>query len=405
MIKTSCLSLTLALFLVSPTIFSKPSLKEDLQQIIYEYYKTHHEKENFTAISASVLVPKDKIIDKKEIHTVVIGTMGLTPFDKPITPDNVFEIGSITKSFTAFILLQLQTEGKLSLQDPLGKWLPQYPQWKNVTLRQLLNMTSSIPNYSINATFEQKVLKNLNYAWTNKELLTYAHPDKPLTKNNDNLYEYNNSNYILAALVIEKVTNDTFENQLKKRLLNQPTLANTYYPTGADGKAVEKAILKNKVHGYMYNPETKQLVDTINNDLSYGGAAGAIVATTENVVQWVQLLYHGTLINPIYRENALSELESIVSLKTGKPIKAVTPEDPAGFGLGIASRYDTDTKQRFWVYKGSSLGYTVMYYWKPCNNVTTVVAINSKGNEPIDTLNIQLYKAILKHNPKLDCRD
>ena len=412
-ITTHLFNLTLSAFLVSSQAYalSPPSpeaFKEDIQQVVDTYYKTYKEKEKFTAIAASVFMPT---IDK-DIRTVVAGTIGLAPLNQPITPANLFEIGSITKSFTALILLQLQSEGKLSLDDNLGKWLPQYKQWKEVTLRQLLNMTSGIPNYSEDSEFDKKMYANLGRAWTNEELLTYAHPDKPLKINKDNRYEYCNSNYILAALVIEKVTKDSFENQLKQRLLSQKSLNKTYYPTGVGGIEIQKAISNQMVHGYFYDTKTNQSVDTFNNNLSWAGAAGAIVADTQNVVHWVQLLYHGTLFTLAHREDALDQLESLVSLKTGQPIKDVTAEDSAGFGLGIARIYDKQSKQRFWMYEGSTLGFRVLYFWNACNDVTTVVALNSKGGEgakdsklgdSIGEVNSNLYKVIMKHYPQLRC--
>ncbi len=412
--------LSLAAFFCSPVSYVHAGsadrvFTQKLQQVVNEYYKTYSEKEKFTAISASVLIPHDKHIDPNDIKTVVAGTIGVPPLNQLITSDNLFDIGSITKSFTSLILLQLQTEGKVSLQDPLGKWLPQYPQWKEVTLRQLLNMTSGIPNYSEDDAFDKKLYENLSRVWTNEELLTYAHPDQPLKINKNKRYEYCNSNYILAAMVIEKVTNDTYENQLKQRILNQQNyLKNTFYPTGPDGAQIEKAILNKRIHGYFYDNKTKKTVDTITNDLSWAGAAGALVANTNDVARWVQLLYHGTLITPPYRERALSELESLVSTETGEPIPAVTEKDPKGFGLGVVALYNNQLKQNFWFYEGSTLGFRVMYVWSPCNDVTTVVALNSKGGEGdlkssmgdhIHEANKKLYEVILQQYPELRCKN
>lgn len=410
----SLLTLSLNALLLSSSLYanstsSLDSYTKKLQTVIDEYYKTYSKKEGFTAISASVLAPSDK--NNNHIKTVMKGTIGLPPLTQVITADNLFDIGSITKSFTAVLLLQLQTEGKLSLDDPLGKWLPQYQQWKAVTLRQLLNMTSSIPNYSDDAEMLKKLTEDMSHVWTNEELLTYAYPDKPLKIIKNNLYEYSNSNYILAAMVIEKITNDTFDNQLKLRILNPNNdLKNTFYPAGPEAAAQQNL----RVHGYFYDEKTKKIVDTFTNDLSWAGAAGAILANTDNVVRWVQLLYHGTLINPQYRERALTELESLVSLKTGQPIAKVTAEDPSGFGLGVAAIYDKESKQRFWFYEGSTLGFRVMYLWSPCNDVTTVVALNSKGAEGnsdskigdhIHDANVALYQVMMRQYPELNCKN
>ena len=417
-IKTSIYSLTLAVSLISSTSsadsnFADTELKNQMQNVVTDYYKKFSDKELFTAMAASVLIPHNKQTDIKNTLTVVIGTMGFPPFNQEITTNNLFDIGSITKSFTSLILLQLQTEGVLSLDDTLGKWLPQYPNWKEVTLRQLLDMTSGIPNYSEDPVFDKKLYSDLSHVWTDEELLTYAHPEEALKVNKNNRYEYCNSNYILAALVIEKATHDTYENQLKKRIINAKNdLDDAFYPAGPNGVEVGNTIKNRRVHGYFYDKTTKKPVDTISNDLSWASSAGAIVANTEDVVKWVQLLYHGTLINPDYREKILTELESVVSTRTGRPIDTVTAEDPMGFGLGVAYRYDNDLKQRFWFYEGSTLGFRVMYLWSACNDVTTVIALNSKGAEGdpnskmgdhIGTASLNLYNAILRVHPELRC--
>jgi len=386
---------------------------KQLQQVVDDFYQSHNQKERFTAMAATVLIPTNKQMNVQDMHTFVAGSVGFPPNDQPLTANNLFEIGSITKSFTALIILQLQTEGRLSLNDTLGKWLPQYPQWKDVTLRQLLNMTSAIPNYSNDNSFLAKMYANLDFVWTNTQLLSYASPTAPLKINKEELFDYSNSNYILAALVIEKITQDSFENQLNQRILQvNGYLPNTFYPAGAEGAKIKKSILARQVHGYYYDEKTQKNVDVINDDLSWAGAAGALVADTQDVIKWVQLLYHGLLIKPTYREDSLAQLETVVSVKTGQPIATVSADDIVGFGLGVGYYYDKDTKQKFWMYKGSTLGFRVMYFWQPCNDVTTVVALNSKAGEgnpksdmgdAIAEANLNLYKTIMKLYPDLNC--
>ncbi|HAT6901826.1 TPA: serine hydrolase domain-containing protein [Legionella pneumophila] len=384
-----------------------------IQKEMSKYFKVYHNKEKFTAIAVSVFIPQEKNKDALDVATFVKGTMGYPPLSQEITPLNLFDIGSITKSFTSLILLQLQTEGKLSLDDPLGKWLPQYKEWKDVKLRQLLNMTSGIPNYSEDPEFAKKMEDNFAAIWGDEELLGYAHPEMPIETDRANRYEYSNSNYILAGMVIEKVTQDTFENQLKQRIINTNNgLNNSFYPAGPHGPEVEKSIRDRRVHGYFYDEDNKKLIDTISNDLSWAGAAGAVIANTEDVGRWVQLLYHGLLIEPAFRDEALSELETVVSIKTGLPIPSVTEDEPYGFGLGVGFYYDKNSRQRFWTYQGSTLGYRVMYLWNPCNNVTVVVALNGKGgsgNEKskmgnhIHELCLNIHKVIVKNHPHLQC--
>ena len=401
--------------LISTSVFSLPAISDPLdpklQQIVDNYQKKYADLEKFTAIGVSVLIPQNKHSDLKDIKNFSAGTMGRAPFLAKVTPNDLFDIGSITKSFVSVLILQLHTQQKLSLDDSIGKWLPQYAQWSKVTIRQLLNMTSGIPNYSADPAFEKKMDANLNYHWNDEELLSYAHPEKSIQMDEKNLFSYSNSNYILAAMIVEKVTNDTFSHQLEL-LFREGHLNNSYYLAGAEGEARKKQILSRLTHGYFYDESSQKLVDTFDGNLSWAASAGAIVGTTTDVTHWVQLLYRGSLIEARYREDALAAMETIVSMKTGRPIASVSEEEPAGFGLGVGAYFDKDSKQKFWVYQGSTLGFRFMYLWNPCNDITTVVALNSKAGEGdpnskmgnhILEANLELYQAITSEHKELKC--
>lgn len=388
--------------------------KDELQTIADAYLKDQHQAEGFTGLSASVYVPFNKN-NGGEVLTVVAGTRGYPPYTQFIAPDDLFQIGSITKSFVAVIILQLQAEGKLKLDDPIGKFLPQYPNWSTVTIRQLLNMTSAIPNYSADPAFEKLLYGQPDKVWDYESLLTYAHPDKPLAVKPGSLWDYSNSNYILAAMIIEKITGEPFNRQMHQRLLKGANeLGHTYYPDGKKAEAIQNSLMGQMVHGYYFNAQTKKWDDVTRNNLSWAGPAGAIIADTENVLHWVRGLYKGEYFSDKSRENAMADLEEIVSMQTGQALDDVSAENPRGFGLGVGYVYDPKSKQRFWFYEGSTLGYRVMYLWKACNNVTVVAALNSKGGEGdanakipdnIHTLALDLYQTVVDHNPELQCDD
>lgn len=370
--------------------------------------------ERITAVSASIFLPQNSGLsgDTKNYYAGVIGS---PPLNKPINRNNLFEIASITKSFVAAIILQLEAENKLSINDKLEKWLPEYTQWKDVTIKQLLSMTSGIPSYSKNPIFSDKLYRNIRSEWTDLELINLSYPDKPIVYSK-NKFDYSNTNFILAGLIIEKITNDTLANQLQKRIFHDPKIKmnDTYYPVGKNWKIIQNEMMPRMVHGYYYENDTKRLLDLTNNNLSWGAAAGGIVSTTADITRWVQTLYNGTLFPHSARKTELENLKSVVSMKTGEPISTVTENDPYGFGLGVGYAYKKELNARFWFYEGSGLGYRMAYIWNACNNVSVTVALNNKAGESnpkapegdhIFDLAYKIYDEIVNANPQYRCRE
>lgn len=405
-----CLLISVSCLITTSYAVEKNSLNDQLQLTIEKYLANQGKAEGVTGIAASVLYPQDKTSHQPVVKTYVTGKVGYPPYNKPVTLDNLFEIGSITKSFAAMLILQLQAEGKLSLDDKIGRWLPQYPNWKDVTIRQLLNMTSGIPSYSFNPEFLKIIYGNIRAELTEKEILSYANPNKPLSHQGTK-FEYSNTNYILAGMIVEAVTQHSFADELQTRLLNSPcALKNTYYVAGAKWKTIRNTIMPRMVHGYYYDDAKKKMIDVTDSNLTWAGPAGAMVADTQDMITWVQVLYHGLAVDEKARKQTLADLESVVSMKTGQSIATVTKDNPRGFGLGVGYLYEAK-EGRFWVYKGSGMGYRMMYLWRPCNNVTIVAALNNKGGgkrhggDHIENLIINMYKQIMNAYPEYNCKD
>lgn len=403
---------------------SQPAVKDRLnispdkkiQTLINNYLISPGAAEGVTGIATSIFIPEKKGSLKGDIASYFTGLTMPAPNGKPVTKNNLFEIGSITKSFTAVIILQLESEGLLSINDTVGMYLGnQYPEWQNATIKELLNMTSGIPSYTTNDAFFDAYLNNPYYVWQDTQLLTYAYPNQPIPPIRPNLYDYSNSNYILSALIIEAITQEPFAVQLQKRLIEPYHLTNLYYPAGPNGEAVHKSLFPRMVHGSFIDPITHKTIDTTYFSLSWGASAGAIIADTPAVIRWVQLLFNGQVFSSQYRTQGLTELMSTVSLKTGLPIPTVTPADHAAFGLGVYHFYFSAINNRLWTYEGSTQGYRVKYIWSPCSNLTIVVALNSKGGQgsegegqltdEITKLNTDIYQAISVTNPELACKN
>jgi len=126
-------------------------------------------------------------------------------------PSELVQIGSNTKAFTAVILLQLEAQGKLFIDDPIGRWLPQYPAWKHVTIRQLLNMTSGIPTYDTSLRLLHDYARNPYRAMTAAQVIGYVYPqvDGPPGRR----WSYTTTAYLLAQAIIERITGDTYANE------------------------------------------------------------------------------------------------------------------------------------------------------------------------------------------------
>lgn len=399
------------LFSAFQSLDASSSDSANVKQEVNHYFKVFKDREHFTAMSASVFIPEKMGSSKGGFTRYSTGTVKVPPPVKPVKADALFEIGSITKSFIAAILLQLEGEGKLSLDDSLGEWLPQYPTWKKVSLRRLLNMTSGIPSYTFNEAWVKQILANPKPYWSPAHLLDYANPEKDLPSG-EVKFEYSNTNYILAGMVIEKATGQTVNEALTSRIFNPFQLKSTWYLPGIDA-ATRKAIHPRLVQGYSYD-ETSGKLNAINHNLSWAGAAGAIVSDIADLGNYVKLLYEGELFAESYRQEALKSLKTVVSMKTAEPLQTVDKTNPRGFGLGIGYLYSDKLDNKFYVYEGSTQGFRAFYVYSPCNQVIVTAMLNSKAGEGNPTsiqgdhlmdFSLGLYTSTVQAHPDLQCKN
>ncbi len=201
-------------------------------------------------------------------------------WDLPNAPDVKFRLGSITKQFTAALILQLVNEGRIALDDPLTKHLPDYPAetGDKVTIHHLLTHTSGIPSYTGLPEFFPEMSRD---AYTVPEFIeVFAH--LPLEFEPGTQWRYDNSGYFLLGAVIEAVTGQTYEEALRERIFDPLGMNDSGYDHHA-------AILKKRAAGYEH--EGLDLINAPYLDMSLPYAAGSLYSTVEDLFKWDRALY------------------------------------------------------------------------------------------------------------------
>lgn len=295
------------------------------------------------------------------VYQPIIGTMTVTSGAKtmtgwqPITPTTLFQIGSITKTFTAAVILNLEAQGKLSINDKIGPWFPQYPNWQAITIKQLLNMSSGIFQYEKDPAFAKANQHNPQKQWRVDQLLAVSY-QHPLYFQPGTSWHYCNANYILLGEIVEKITHQKLAT-IFDRLLQQEDikLPNTYYiPNNYNN-----SIMQQMAHGY----QDKQ--DITADNMSTFGAAGAMISTSSDIAQWIKALFSGKILAP----------QQLAEFMTTIPFDV--PPKPKGsrYGLGL---YYLNTIQYgdIWWYSGVTDGYISLFMYVPNRQLIITANIN-----------------------------
>lgn len=306
-----------------------------------------------------------------------------------VTSNNLFQIGSITKSFTAAIILQLEVEKKLSINETIadtvkkyGQWLPdqEYQAWKNVTIKQLLNMTSGIFDVIEDKSFMNTLAKHPEKNWTPVEIIKYTEKHKAYFSPGAG-WRYSNTSYNILGLLIEAVTKKTFETEINQRLLKPNLLNNTYYLP----YEFPKNIMSRMAHGYVYtndefSPPMKPGQDMTTFNLSAAGPSGALVSNSIDITRWVRMLFTGHIL-PTAQLIEMLDAVCMGSDKSCQPGEALADNSHSmGFSLGVVRMYDPQLGV-IWFYKGSTPGYYSSFVWLPERKIALALTVSATTKE------------------------
>lgn len=271
----------------------------------------------------------------------------------PLEPDMIFRIGSITKQFTAVAVLQLVREGKVSLGDPLSKYVPDFPGADKVTVEQLLNHTSGIKSYTGVPGFMARLREDMTPAQVIDVVRNEAPDFAPGEK-----WAYNNTGYIFLGIIIEKASGMSYTEYMQREVFTPLGLARTFVGD-------ENMIVPRRAKGYERGPDMGyRHARYISMTQPY--AAGAIESTVDDLAKWNRLLLEGKVIDKALLDKAWTGRV----LPDGKPTNY-------GFGWQVAR----NDELLFVEHGGGIMGFVSHAILVPERNVVVVVLHNALGTD------------------------
>jgi len=201
----------------------------------------------------------------------------------PNTPETRFHVASLTKPFTATLILQLEENGDLGLNEPISETLPNYPDGDRITVHHLLTHTSGIPNYSDSPDYGEMQMKRLRLG----EIVSWF-MDKPLTNEPGERYSYSNSNYVLLAHIIETITASPYREVLKERVLDPIDLKDT------DNYSSDEPVERRAVG---YSPAPGGLMEAPWYDMSVKLGSGSLYSTARDLHRFERAFFSGELLS------------------------------------------------------------------------------------------------------------
>jgi CubicO group peptidase (beta-lactamase class C family) len=263
----------------------------------------------------------------------------------PNTPTTKFRLGSITKQFTAASILLLEERGKLKVDDPVKKHMPDAPAaWDKITIFHLLTHTSGIPSFTSFPDYESKEAQ----AMTPQQLVDWF-KDKPLEFEPGSKWNYSNSGYVLLGYLIEKISGQSYADFVQQNIFTPLGMKDSGYDSNS-------ALIAHRAAGYSRGKDGPQNAGFVN--MSIPLSAGALYSTTEDLLRWEEGLFGGKVLKP----------ESLAKMTT--PFK----QDYA-FGLGVS----TKNGHKMIAHNGGIEGFNTSLIYFPDDKLVVAVLANLNG--------------------------
>ncbi len=300
---------------------------------------------------------------------VHLETLGLANLEHRVRvrKETVFRIGSVTKQFTAALILKLQEMGKLSVGDDITRYLPDYPTGgRLVTVHHLLTHTSGIQSYTALPVFWARSREDLS-----PEALLALFKDEPFRFEPGEQYEYSNSGYHLLGMIIEGVLGRPYRDCLAEHLFAPLGLDHTQYLNNSP-------VVANRASGYVWENGQWRNAPYLSMRLPF--AAGSIGSTVEDLLTWQGALNRGSVLSG----------NSLQSMRTRKPLNS---GEPSSYGYGVAVAEFEGTPKL--THAGGINGFAGILSFYPAYSLTIAVLVNLGSANPF-ALESEIARLVLR---------
>jgi len=297
----------------------------------------------------------------KPVYEKAFGMANLE-LDEKLNINSVFQIGSMTKQFTAIAILMLEEQGKLKVSDPVSKYIPSYPNGDKISIHHLLTHTSGIKDFT-----KMKALQDIAQKEMKPELMVDFFKNEPVDFAPGEKFEYNNSGYVVLGYIIELASGETYEDFIRKNIFDKVGMTNSYYAT-------DRKIIKNRAYGY--HKKSYGYVNKTVINFSVPFASGSLMSTLGDMLKWQNALNQNLLLSSKEKTKAFTKYK----LNNGQEIEY-------GYGWHLKNINGIPTRE----HGGSIFGFKSMAVYIPSEDVYVIGFSNCDCNSPT-----QLVKDIAK---------
>ena len=273
-----------------------------------------------------------------------------------MTPENVFQLGSITKQFTAIAILKLAEEKRLNLHDSISKYIPDYPLGNKITIHHLLTHTSGIKDFT-----KMKSLQEVAQIDFSPKQMVDFFKNEPVDFAPGEKFEYNNSGYVILGYIVELVSGTTYENYINKNIFEKAGMSHSRY-------ASDIAIIKDRAYGYQKKESGYVNRSKISFNVPF--SSGSLMSTADDMLKWQNALNGNRIVSSKTVHKAFTKYQ----LNSGETFSY-------GYGWHLKEINGTPTRE----HGGSIFGFKTMGVYIPSKDIYVIGLTNCDCNSPTQT--------------------